>query len=76
MENIKIVLLVIFTWCMSILMIVKPEILWKIEHFWCTSKDSEPCDLYLSLLRLGGTILLMLAIIISIVLFMRFSLNM
>lgn len=34
-------------------MLLKPEILWKIEHIF-TVKNGEPTDLYLTLMRLGG----------------------
>lgn len=38
---------------LGILMIIKPEILWKLEHF-LEIKNGEPTDLYLALMRIGG----------------------
>lgn len=36
-------------------MVFKPELLWKIEHF-LTTRGGEPSELYLALMRLGGTL--------------------
>lgn len=53
---------IVFLYILSIMMIVKPEILWKIEHF-LTVKNGEPSDWYIAffngeitLFVLGGRI--------------------
>ena len=47
-------------------MLLKPEILWKIEHIF-TVKNGEPTDLYLTLMRLGGIFFIGAGIIVLIV---------
>lgn len=46
-------------------MLLKPEILWKIEHIF-TVKNGEPTDLYLTLMRLGGIFFIGAGIIVLI----------
>lgn len=46
---------------LGIAMIVKLEILWKIEHIF-TVKNGEPSDLYITLMRIGGVVFLLSAI--------------
>lgn len=46
-------------------MLLKPEILWKIEHIF-TVKNGEPTDLYLTLMRLGGIFFIRAGIIVLI----------
>ncbi len=46
-------LIVLFV--LGLLMIMKPELLWKIEHL-LSVKDGAPSDLYLSGMRLGGVL--------------------
>ena len=46
-------------------MLLKPEILWKIEHIF-TAKNGEPTDLYLTLMRLGGIFFIGAGIIVLI----------
>ena len=46
-------------------MLLKPEILWKIEHIF-TVKNGEPTDLYLILMRLGGIFFIGAGIIVLI----------
>lgn len=46
-------------------MLLKPEILWKIEHIF-TVKNGEPTDLYLTIMRLGGIFLIGAGIIVLI----------
>ena len=42
---------------LGIVMLLKPEWLWKIEHIF-TVKNGEPTDLYLALMRVGGILLI------------------
>ena len=42
---------------LGIVMLLKPEWLWKIEHVF-TVKNGEPTDLYLALMRVGGILLI------------------
>lgn len=46
-------------------MLLKPEILWKIEHIF-TVKNGELTDLYLTLMRLGGIFFIGAGIIVLI----------
>lgn len=46
---------------LSILMLTKPKLLWKIEHLF-TVKNGEPTDLYITLMRLGGAFFLIVSI--------------
>ena len=50
-----------------IFMIFKPELLWKIEHFFSV-KGGEPTDLYLGLMRVAGVFFFIASIICIIVL--------
>lgn len=43
-------------------MIFKPELLWKIEHFFSV-KGGEPTDLYLGLMRVAGVFFFIASII-------------
>ncbi len=47
---------------LSVFMIFKPTLLWKIEHF-LSVKNGEPTDLYITLMRIGGTFFLILSIV-------------
>ena len=40
---------------LGLAMLLKPEFLFKIEHFF-TVKNGEPTDLYLILMRIGGAV--------------------
>lgn len=57
----------IFLLLLSFFMIFKPELLWKIEHFFSV-KSGKPTDLYLVLLRITGVFFLVASIICIIVL--------
>ena len=61
MDYIWIVVLVL----LGFAMLLKPEILWKIEHIF-TVKNGEPTDLYLTLMRLGGIFFIGAGIIVLI----------
>lgn len=61
MEYIWIVVLLL----LGFAMLLKPEILWKIEHIF-TVKNGEPTDLYLTLMRLGGIFFIGAGIIVLI----------
>lgn len=62
MDYIWIVVLIM----LGLAMLLKPEVLWKIEHIF-TVKNGEPTDLYLALLRLGGIFFIGASIIVLIV---------
>ncbi len=64
MKYIWIVLLLL----LGITMVVKPGLLWKIEHFWDV-KNGEPSELYLALMRVMGTFCIIVSIIFFIALF-------
>lgn len=50
---------------LGILMIVKPELLWKIEHMFSV-KEGRPTDFYLAGMRLGGVFFTVCAISVLI----------
>lgn len=45
---------------MGIFMAVKPELLWKIEHFFSV-KDGKPSEIYLAITRISGVIFVFVA---------------
>ena len=47
----------LFLLILGILMLFKPELLWKIEHMF-TVKNGEPTELYLAFMRVGGAFFL------------------
>jgi len=47
---------------LSVFMIFKPTLLWEIEHF-LSVKNGEPTDLYITLMRIGGTFFLISSIV-------------
>lgn len=51
-------------------MIVKPEVLWKIEHIF-TVKNGEPTELYMAFTRIVGVLLVCVTIVITVALFFQ-----
>ena len=47
---------------LSVFMIFKPTLLWEIEHF-LSVKNGEPTDLYITLMRIGGTFFLISSVV-------------
>ena len=56
----------IILFVLGIMMLFKPELLWKIEYFF-TVKNGEPSDLYLALMRIGGVFFILASIICWVV---------
>ena len=50
---------------LGVLMFWKPELLWKMEHLFSV-KGGEPTDFYLSVMRIGGVVFAVLAVILAI----------
>ena len=50
---------------LGVLMVWKPELLWKIEHLFSV-KGGEPTDFYLSKTRIGGVLFAVVAVILAI----------
>lgn len=50
---------------LSIVMIVNPKFLWKVEHFFSV-KNGEPTDLYIAFIRIGGIFFMFITVIISV----------
>ena len=50
---------------LGVLMFWKPELLWKIEHLFSV-KGGEPTDFYLSMMRIGGVIFAVIAVIMAV----------
>ena len=52
----------LFLLILGILMLFKPELLWKIEHMF-TVKNGEPTELYLAFMRVGGAFFLIASVL-------------
>jgi len=50
---------------LGVLMFWKPELLWKIEHLYSV-KGGEPTDFYLSMMRIGGVVFAVIAVIMAV----------
>ena len=55
----------LFLLILGILMLFKPELLWKIEHMF-TVKNGEPTELYLAFMRVGGVFFLIASVFILV----------
>ena len=55
----------LFLLILGILMLFKPELLWKIEHMF-TVKNGEPTELYLALMRVGGVFFLIASVVMLV----------
>ena len=55
----------LFLLILGILMLFKPELLWKIEHMF-TVKNGEPTELYLAFMRVGGVFLLIASVVMLV----------
>ncbi|MEE0680791.1 MAG: DUF6199 family natural product biosynthesis protein [Candidatus Gastranaerophilaceae bacterium] len=62
MDYIWVILLIV----LGLAMLIKPEILWRIEHM-LTVKNGEPTELYLALMRIGGIFFAGAGIVVLIV---------
>lgn len=61
MEYLGLILLFV----LGVLMFLKPEVLWKLEHLFSV-KGGEPTDFYLSMMRIGGVVFALIAVFIAI----------
>ena len=61
MESVGLVALLV----LGILMFLKPEWLWKLEHLFSV-KGGEPTDFYLSMMRVGGVVFAVIAVFFAI----------
>ena len=57
LEHIKLLAVAVLVTALGVLMLVKPHWLWKADHWWDTV-GGEPSDWYLTLMRVGGTLLI------------------
>ena len=55
----------LFLLILGILMLFKPELLWKIEHMF-TVKKGEPTELYLAFMRVGGVFFLIASVVMLV----------
>ena len=62
MDYIWVILLIV----LGLAMLIKPEILWRMEHM-LTVKNGEPTELYLALMRIGGIFFAGAGIVVLIV---------
>ena len=56
---------IIALFVLGVLMFWKPELLWKIAHMFSV-KGGEPTDFYLSMMRIGGVVFAVIAVILGI----------
>ena len=61
MEYLGLILLFV----LGVLMFLKPEVLWKLEHLFSV-KGGEPTDFYLSMMRIGGVVFAVIAVIMAV----------
>ena len=50
---------------LGLAMLAKPESLWKIEHL-LTTKNGEPSELYIALMRIGGSLFMIISVIFAV----------
>jgi len=55
----------ILLFALGVLMFLKPEVLWKLEHLFSV-KGGEPTDFYLSMMRIGGVVFAVIAVVLAI----------
>ena len=55
----------LFLLILGILMLFKPELLWKTEHMF-TGKNGEPTELYLAFMRVGGVFFLIASVVMLV----------
>ena len=55
----------LFLLILGILMLFKPELLWKTEHMF-TVKNGEPTELYLDFMRVGGVFFLIASVVMLV----------
>ena len=55
----------LFLLILGILMLFKPELLWKIEHMF-TVKNGGPTELYLAFMRVGGVFFLIAYVVMLV----------
>ena len=58
-------LALILLFALGVLMFLKPEVLWKLEHLFSV-KGGEPADFYLSMMRIGGVVFAVIAVVLAI----------
>lgn len=61
----------ILLFILGLLMLFKPEFLWKLEHLF-TVKSGSPTDLYITLMRLGGIVFTLTAAVAAAVLLLKY----
>ena len=55
----------LFLLILGILMLFKPELLWKTEQMF-TVKNGEPTELYLAFMRVGGVFFLIASVVMLV----------
>ena len=68
MEGFQVIIAIVFLFAVGILMIKKPEIFWKIEHF-LTVREGKPSGLYLAIVRISGVACILFALFFTVKLF-------
>ena len=57
----------IFLIIMGFVMLIKPNVMWKIAESWKTKTNGEPTDVYMIIVRIGGLILAVGGVIVILV---------
>ena len=69
MDGFQVILAIVFILAAGILMLTRPYIFWKIEHF-LTVRDGKPSHLYLAIVRVCGLACILISIIFTVRLFL------
>lgn len=59
----------VLVFILGIMMLIVPNLLWEIEHIF-TVKKGKPTELYLTLMRIGGTFFIVASVICAVVVFL------
>ena len=68
MDGFQVIIAILFLIGAGILMIGKPEVFWKIEHF-LTVREGKPSDLYLASVRVSGVACILFSLFFTVKLF-------
>ena len=68
MDGFQVIIAIVFLFAVGILMIGKPEVFWKIEHF-LTVREGKPSELYLAIVRISGVACILFALFFTVKLF-------
>lgn len=67
LEHIQVLAVSVLLTALGVLMVVRPEWLWKLEH-WLDTVGGEPSEWYLTISRVVGTLLMIFCGLLTLVL--------